>query len=106
MKFAYLIMGSFQSESDRAVLQNGMVQIIGVADIQDATAVARKLWKDGVGCIELCGAFGADGAKKIIEATQNQIPVGYVTHLPKQEAVYQAAFPDDLSRRMAIDKNN
>ena len=61
MKFAYLIMGSFQSETDRAVLQDGMVQIIGVADIQDATAVARKLWKDGVGCIELCGLTGGAG---------------------------------------------
>ena len=58
-------------------------------------AAARELLEQGVGCIELCGAFGPDGARRIIEATENRIPVGYVTHLPEQEAVYRAAFPND-----------
>ena len=58
-------------------------------------AAARELLEQGVGCIELCGAFGPDGARRIIEATGNRIPVGYVTHLPEQEAVYRAAFPND-----------
>ena len=31
-------------------------------------------------------------AKKIIEATDNKIPVGFVTHLPEQEEIYKAAF--------------
>ena len=56
---------------------------------------AQELLEQGVGCIELCGAFGPDGARRIIEATGNRIPVGYVTHLPEQEAVYRAAFPND-----------
>ena len=60
-----------------------------------ACAAARELLEQGVGCIELCGAFGPDGARRIIEATGNRIPVGYVTHLPEQEAVYRAAFPND-----------
>ena len=53
----------------------------------------RELYKEeGIGCIELCGAFGPEGAKKIIEATDNKIPVGFVTHLPEQEEIYKAAF--------------
>ena len=60
---------------------------------------AQELLEQGVGCIELCGAFGPDGARRIIEATGNRIPVGYVTHLPEQEAVYRAAFPNDCPAR-------
>ena len=92
MKFAFLIMGNYSSEQDRAVLRKGAAQIIGVANIEEACAVARQLQAEGIGCIELCGAFGADGAKKIIEATGNKFPIGYITHLPEQDEVYKAAF--------------
>ena len=51
-----------------------------------------RLEEEGVGCIELCGAFGEEGARAVIEATKNRIPVGYVTHLPEQEEVYRKAF--------------
>ena len=44
------------------------------------------------GSIELCGAFGEAGAKAIIEVTDNQIPIGYITHLPEQDEVYAKAF--------------
>lgn len=93
MKFAFLIMGKFNSETDKAAIHNGVSQLIGVADIEDACRTARNLYENGIDCIELCGAFGAEGARKIIEATENKIPVGYVTNLPEQEEVYQAAFP-------------
>lgn len=43
-------------------------------------------------CIELCGAFGEDGARAVIEATENKLPIGFVTHLEEQEEVYKAAF--------------
>ena len=93
MKFAFLIMGKFNSETDKAAIHNGVSHLIGVADIEDACRTARNLYENEIDCIELCGAFGAEGARKIIEATENKIPVGYVTHLPEQEEVYQAAFP-------------
>ena len=67
----------------------------GVATLEDGCAAARGLLGQGVGCIGLGGACGPDGARRIIEATGNRIPVGYVTHLPEQEAVYRAAFPND-----------
>ena len=43
----------------------------------------------------ILGDFRPEAARRIIEATGNRIPVGYVTHLPEQEAVYRAAFPND-----------
>ena len=76
MKFAFLIMGKFNSETDKAAIHNGVSQLIGVADIEDACRTARNLYENGIDCIELCGAFGAEGARKIIEATENKIPAG------------------------------
>lgn len=92
MKFAFLIMGDYSYQKDRAVLRDGAAQIVGVANIEVACSVARQLQTEGVDCIELCGAFGPDGAKKIIEATGNQLPIGYITHLPEQDEVYRVAF--------------
>ena len=60
--------------------------------ISEAAEIAARLEEEGVGCIELCGAFGEEGARAVIEATKNRIPVGYVTHLPEQEEVYRKAF--------------
>ena len=76
MKFAFLILGNnFDSKKDRAVIHNGTARIIGVPNIQEAAETARELYKEeGIGCIELCGAFGPEGAKKIIEATDNKFP--------------------------------
>lgn len=92
MKFAYLIMGSFDCSADRAQIHEGTAQIIGVSNLDEAAEEARKLLEAGVGCIELCGAFGEAGAKRIIEVTGNKIPIGYITHLPEQDEVYKKAF--------------
>lgn len=92
MKFAFLIMGDFESESDHASIHYGAAQIIGVANIQEACVIARELCAAGIDCIELCGAFEAEGARMIIEATENKIPVGYVTHLQEQDELYDEVF--------------
>ena len=42
--------------------------------------------------IELCGAFGPEGARAVIDATGGAIPVGYVTHLPEQDSLYTEVF--------------
>ena len=92
MKFAFLIMGNFDMTMDRATIHGGTAQRIGVSDMQEAAAAAKQLCEEGIDCIELCGAFGAEGAKQIIEITENRIPVGYVTHLPEQDEIYKAVF--------------
>lgn len=92
MRFAYLIMGEFDSSVDCAVIHNGVSRIIGVADLEDAKKIAKNLLHEGIDCIELCGAFEEEGARAIIEATENKIPIGYITHLPEQDDVYDAAF--------------
>lgn len=92
MKFAFIIMGSFDVEQDQAMIHGGLARIIGVANLDEACNIAEKLVAEGIDCIELCGAFGMDGTKKIIAATKNRIPVGYVTHLPEQDDLYVKAF--------------
>lgn len=92
MKFAFLISGDFNSAADRAEIHNGEARIIGVSSIKEAAKIAKELYNDGIGCIELCGAFGEEGAREIIKATDNKIPVGYITHLSEQSEIYAAAF--------------
>ena len=92
MKLAFVMMGNFDMTMDRATRHGGNAQMIGVSDMQEAAAAAKQLCEEGIDCIELCGAFGAEGAKQIIEITENRIPVGYVTHLPEQDEIYKAVF--------------
>ena len=92
MRFAFLIRGKFDSREDQAVIHNGTARIIGVSDLEDAARTAKRLEEEGIDCIELCGAFREEGARAVIEATGNRIPVGYVTHLPEQDDVYRKAF--------------
>lgn len=92
MKFAFIIMGDFDAEIDQASIHDGEAQIAGVSNLQEACTVAARFCEEGVGCIELCGAFGPDGAKAVIAAVDNRIPVGYVTHLPEQDEIYRKVF--------------
>ena len=92
MQFAFLIMGNFDVTVDRACIHDGMAQIIGVSSLTEACDVAKYLYEEGIGCIELCGAFGEQGAKVVMEATNHAIPIGYVTHLPDQDELYQLKF--------------
>lgn len=93
MKFAFIIMGDFfDYKRDYSTIHNGLAQIIGVSSIKEACAVATELYNQGIDCIELCGAFEESGAKKVIEATSNEIPIGYVTHLSRQDRLFELKF--------------
>ena len=92
MKFAFIIMGNFDPAVDKAEICGGKRQIVGVNNMNRALDAACRLVKQGVDCIELCGAFGEDGAREIIAVTENKVPVGYVTHLPMQDRLYEEVF--------------
>ena len=42
--------------------------------------------------MKLCVAFGPEGAKRIIDAVQNSLPVGFATHLPIQDDLFRKVF--------------
>ncbi len=92
MKFAFIIMGDFDAGKDQAGIHGNQAQIAGVSNLEEACTAAKRLYEEGIDCIELCGAFGPAGAEEIMNATENQIPVGYVTHLPQQDTLYQKVF--------------
>lgn len=54
--------------------------------------VAKKLVAEGDKCIELCGAFSEDDVKQIIKETNNETPIGFITHLKEQDEVYAKVF--------------
>lgn len=66
--------------------------IVSVKDPDEAYAKVMELKDMGVGAIELCGAFGPDMTRKIIEMTGGDIAVGYVTHFSEQDDVFAAFF--------------
>lgn len=92
MKFAFILMGKLNPHTDRASMSGGDRKMIGVSSVDEACRTARELCEEGVDCIELCGAFEEAGARRVIEATGGQIPVGYVIHLPEQDALFQKLF--------------
>lgn len=92
MKFAFIIMGPYRMEQDHVSMHGGMAEMVGVSSVEEACAAAKALQEKGIDCIELCGAFGEEGAKAVIHATGNQLPVGYVTHLPEQDAIFEETF--------------
>lgn len=89
MKFAFIIMGTFGSQEDRAKIHNGAAQIIGVSNIDEACAVAKALQKEGIDCIELCGAFGESGAKRISSRPQRiKFPLGMLLTLQNRNTYF------------------
>lgn len=47
MKFAFIILDHFESSANRAEIHNGDARIIGVANMEEAVAVAKELQQDG-----------------------------------------------------------
>ena len=95
MKFAFLIMGNFDPAKDSAAIGSDTAQIIGVSSIRQACEVAETLIESGIDCIELCGAFQEEGARKIMKTVGDQAAVGYVVHLPEEDEKFRRLFPEE-----------
>ena len=81
LKAAFIfVAGGADSQKDRAVTKTPTVELtaIGVKDYADAVSVAKELYKEGYGAIELCGGFGHKGTAMIVDAVEGKIPVGAV----------------------------
>ncbi len=93
MKYAFLIMGPYSSGKDDVQFPGSdITRMIGVSSIDEAEEIAARLKDEGYAAIELCGAFGEDGAKRIIEATGHSVAVGFVTHFPEDDALFAKVF--------------
>ena len=52
--------------------------MITVNSPEQAVQMAKELAEQGFGAIEVCGAFGEELARKMYEATENKVSVGYI----------------------------
>ena len=98
-KFAFLLMGKeFDTAKDTAVFETEHMisYIFTVTSFEEALKRAVACAEDGVGAIEVCGAFGKEWADKIIAATGNKVAVGYVVHNPEQDELFRQFSEDGL----------
>lgn len=94
-KFAFLMMGTnHDPEKDHACFEgaNRAAYICVVRNYEEAKVKVLELQKDGIGAIELCGAFGKEKAQELTELTGHQIAIGYVVHEPELDSVFAAFF--------------
>lgn len=90
-KFAFLLMGSqYNPEEHKACFETEgqITYIVTVRSFDEAFDKLLLLESEGVGAVELCGAFGEENAQKMIEMTHNKIAIGYVTHKSEQDSLF------------------
>lgn len=94
-KFAFLLMGEHYNPQEHITCfetQNQISYIFTVRNFEEACEKLSFLENEGVGAIELCGAFGEKNAQRMIELTNNKIAIGYVTHKPEQDSLFASFF--------------
>lgn len=94
-QFAYILLGPvYQPDKDQAEFTAGNTRhlIRTASSFEEAKALVLQLIKSGVGAIELCGAFGQQRARELMELTDCQVSISYAIHEPEVEKANQAFF--------------
>lgn len=93
-KYAMMIMGNYEPETDTLeIVRGGMLtRFVTVRSMEEAVTTARKLHEEGFGCLELCGAFGEEGARRLIRETGGEMAVGYCVSAPDMDQKIQEFF--------------
>lgn len=94
-QFAFLLMGAHYTPETHQVTfetEEQITYIYTVPNLPAAEELAARLEAQGVGAIELCGAFGKEGAARIAEITHHRVAVGYVVHEPEQDPLFLRFF--------------
>jgi hypothetical protein len=88
-KFAFIVKApGYSAEKHSTELSSDQfsTRIVGVAHLDEAIMMARKLIDEGVQLIELCGGFSQSDRAALLDQTNHKIPVGVVMYTPDQEA--------------------
>ena len=48
--------------------------------------------KEGFGVVELCGGFGVEKARELIELSENKIGISYAVHFSEQDDMFAKFF--------------
>jgi len=87
-KFAFLLMGpQYDREKHTACFEmdNKDTYILAVNNFEEACEKVEDLVEEGFGALELCGAFGEEKTRKLIEISNGKIAIGYVTHFTSED---------------------
>lgn len=90
-KFAFILMGNhYRPEEHKACFETEkqISYIFTVRNFEEACHLLSLLEREGIGAIELCGAFGEENTQKLIELTHHKIAIGYVTHSTEQDDLF------------------
>ena len=96
-KFAFILMGQHYDPSLHQAhfqTENQISSIFTVQDFEQAKEKVQKLWEEGYGAIEICGAFGKEKAEELTELTKHQVAIGYVVHNPELDELFAKFFGD------------
>jgi hypothetical protein len=66
--------------------------VYGVTSNEKAGELAKRLAKEGVDTIELCGAFGEAGKQTVVDIAACEMPVGHVVYTASEEAKHDRLF--------------
>ena len=94
--FAFLLMTDQGPEETRTLPGERMDTLfVPVRSLQEGFETVRRLVAEqGLGAVELCGAFGPEGAAAVKEAAGPAVAVGYVTHSPSEDGLFQTFFAE------------
>lgn len=93
--YAFLLMGGHYDpdvHQCRFETAKNIVFIRSVRDFEEAKAMAVALQRQGVGAIEVCGAFGPEKARELTDLTGGEVAIGYIVHHPELDEVFAKFF--------------
>lgn len=93
-KYAMMLMGNYDTATDTAefIRGNTLTRLVTVLNMDEAKDVACRLQAEGFGCIELCGAFGKENARLLIQETEGKMAIGYCVNDPDMDEKFQEFF--------------
>jgi len=94
-KFAFILMGAhYTPEVHKAVFEteSQLTYICTIKNFSEMEEKIKYLMEEGVGAIELCGAFGKEKADEVVKMTGNKVAVGYIIHDPSLDPLFKKFF--------------
>lgn len=94
-KFAFMLMGpKYDKEKHNACFEmdNKDTYIVCVNNFEEACEKVKQMVEEGFGALELCGAFGEEKTRKLIDITEGKMAIGYVTHFPSEDEKFKRFF--------------
>ena len=102
VKFAYIFLTlNMRGDTHRLTLSSPGFDCtsVGVGSLEEGAAVAKELASAGYGLLELCSGFGVEGAKMVLDATGNSVPVAFAVYTAGAEQKAVAAFMEEYQKQ-------